>query len=132
MVSRAIWVSHLPEFARELEQTERFVFRYVVELSAESVINGSALTGAPGQPADLRDADPSSGKDWQIVYGADNSAVIGNADKSARSVEDGISYRWGTALTRLHSDVGGFHSVALTHANADKIIVEVVRRVRKA
>ncbi len=131
MVEKTVWISKLPEFARELQTTERFVHRYLTELAAESIINGSTITGAPGQPSDLRDADPSTGKDWQIVYEGDTNATIGNADKSARSVEDGISHKHGRPLTKLKSGDGGFHSVALTHQHADKLIAEVIRRVKK-
>lgn len=132
MVKRTVWLSKLPEFARELRTTERMIFREVTELAAESIIHGSTLTGSPGQPTDLKDEDPTTGKEWQTIYENENTALIGNADPSARSVEDGISYRHGgRPLTKLKSGGGGFHSLALTYQNADKIIAEVVRRVKR-
>lgn len=130
MVEKTLWLSNLPEFARELQTTERFIHRYVTELAADSIINGSALTGSPGQPHDLADADPSSGKDWEIVYEGETSSTIGNADKSARSVEEGFSHKHGRPLTKLKSPQGGFHSVAITHQNSDKIVASVIQRVR--
>jgi hypothetical protein len=129
VTTKTIWVSKLPEFAKTLERTEKEIFDGIVDLAYESVVNGSAITGSPGQPSDLRDADPATGKDWYKEYDAPLSASIANNDKSARSVEDGISYKHGRALTKLHSDVGGFHSVALTVLGYDKIAAEVVRRV---
>jgi hypothetical protein len=128
VTTKTIWVSRLPEFARTLDRSEKEIFDGIVDLAYESVVNGSLITGSPGQPSDLRDADPATGKDWVKEYDGDFSAVIGNADKSALSVEDGFSHKHGKPLTKLHSDVGGFQSVALTVNGYDKIAMEVAQK----
>lgn len=99
----------------------------IVEEATRSVVEGSALTGAPGQPVDTGYLKAS----WQTVFDSPSQATIGTNTVYAPSIEDGVSYaHGGTALT-LRSPVGGFHSVALTVAGMDRIKKAVVERVKR-
>jgi len=113
----------LGKFDLKCKATVAQVFDGVVALVGESIVIGSGITGAPGQPEDLRDIE------WRRLPEGELVALVSTTDKSARSVEDGISYKYGTPLKKLKSNLGGFHSVKLTHAAGDKIVASVVRTV---
>lgn len=121
MVSR--FAAGLSAFDLKCKATVAQVFDGVVSLVGESIVVGHGVTGAPGQPEDLRDGAWRRAPEGALV------ALVSTKDKSARSVEDGISYKHGTALKKLKSSMGGFHSVKLTHASGDKIVAAVVRSV---
>ncbi len=121
MVNR--FSADLTGFGIECKTIIKEVFDGVVALVGESIVVGSGITGAPGQPEDLRDGD------WRMAPEGELVALVSTDDKSARSVEDGISYKYGTPLKKLKSSLGGFHSVKLTHAGGDKIVASVVRSV---
>ena len=103
------------------------VFVDMVAALKASIVEGSALTGAPGQPV----YSGNLANSWQEVVAPDlKSAVIGvgaerGAHTYAEAIEDGVG-RYGP-LT-LRSNVGGFHSVKLTVANADALLADVARR----
>ena len=86
-----------------------------------SIQEGSELTGAPGQPVDTGALRAS----WQLIPRAD-SLTIGTNVVYAEAIEDGIG-KYGPLV--LRSQVGGFHSVAQTVANMDRIVAAVVDRV---
>lgn len=98
----------------------------IVEEAQRSIVEGSELTGAPGQPVDTGFLKGS----WQAVFESPNVAVIGTNAEYAESIEDGLSYAHGGTPMTLRSDVGGFHSVALTVAGFDRIVEAVKARVR--
>lgn len=124
MTTYNVFVAQLAEFSKKLERTEKEVFHAIVDLANESVVLGSPITGSPGQPADLRDGD------WTTVYEGETSALISTSERSARSVEDGVSHKHGgVPLSKLHSPIGGFHSVGLTQQHFDKIVEEVIHRI---
>jgi hypothetical protein len=89
---------------------------------AQSIVFGSEITGAPGQPEDLR------GGEWTTQYEGESSAVISTNDPSAPSVEDGISHLHGGPIT-LKSATGGFHSLLETRLNFDKLVEDVTQKV---
>ncbi len=89
----------------------------------ESIVNGSPLTGAPGQPVDTGALKNS----WQLVIEPDLSgATIGTNLEYAPVIEAGVGKHG--PLT-LRSAVGGFRSVSISVANADNILQDVVRQV---
>lgn len=49
-----VWKSDLPAFLRQMDTTVLGIHNGVVAEAKDSIVFGSALTGAPGQPADLR------------------------------------------------------------------------------
>jgi hypothetical protein len=100
------------QFAEETMDRERRVFEEVVFLAYDSIVNGSALTGAPGQPESTRQ-DPPEGhlkQSWDIRY-AGNAAHIFTRHSGAPTIELGT--RLGKTLI-LHVGNGGFHSLELT------------------
>jgi hypothetical protein len=103
-------------FSEGVRVKSQAAFVRVVELTRESIVDGSALTGAPGQPVDTGYLKAS----WQTVFESPTSAVIGTNTVYAPAIEDGVG-RHGP-LT-LRSQVGGFHSVAQTRANFPRIVV---------
>lgn len=117
------WTSRLPQFSRELERVVPAIRREVAELALDYIVNGSPVTGAPGQPEDLRQGQ------WSISETGPDTTTVGTADSSAPAVEDGISRITGGPVT-LNSPIGGFHSVMLTHQNAEPLIKAAVRTVK--
>jgi hypothetical protein len=117
-----IWRSKIPELMRKVQTDIRKIHTGVFDESRGSIINGSLLTGAPGQPDDLR------GDQWKENHEADNRTSLGVADPSAASVESGISRFNGKPIT-LHSPIGGSHSIKLTRMGEDNIVRKVVRDV---
>jgi hypothetical protein len=101
------------------------VFVGCVQEAQRSVVEGSALTGAPGQPVQTGFLKGS----WQVVYDSPNQATIGTNVAYAESIEDGVSYAHGGKPMTLRSEVGGWHSVAHTVENFDRIVLAVKSRV---
>lgn len=100
------------------------VFRGVVVAAHESIVNGSPITGAPGQPVDTGALRAS----WQVAFDTPTSATISTNLEYAPVIEEGISHT-GRPLT-LRSAVGGFHSKRLTEIGMDLIVLTEVERVR--
>ncbi len=103
-------------FGLKVQGTTRAAFVNTVAATAASITDGSPITSAPGQPVDTGALKAS----WQTVFESPTSAIIGTNLVYAPLIEDGISGQ-GKPLT-LRSQVGGFHSVALTALNFDKIV----------
>lgn len=123
-------ISRLPEFTVILEKTEKDLLRGVTDEVHMSIVEGSPLTGAPGQPKDLGNLI----KSWQKRFDGDSAIVSTNSEyapyieKGLRVVEkDGVSEE--KKLT-LRSEVGGFHSVSKTHAAFDRILEHVIAQVK--
>ncbi len=114
------WTTKLPQFEKMLKEDVHLIHRGVAEVMYDSIVEGSHITGAPGQPDDLRDGQ------WKLDNRDGPESVIGTNEKSARSVEDGISYKYGGRIT-LNSEIGGSHSVKLTHQNSARLIERVVQ-----
>ncbi len=116
--------AELTAFSRKLDRLLQNTFIRATEEVQESIVHGSPLTGAPGQPVDtsaLRNswiATRLGRLDWKIETGL----------KYARAMEDGVT--WYGPIT-LRSEVGGFHSVKLTRAAWQKIVEHAVRQVRE-
>jgi hypothetical protein len=84
--------------------------RGVTDLAFNSIVEGSAITGAPGSPV-------QSGilkGDWQRRWTGRDEVEIVNSKVYAQGIEDQISPHGKTLV--LRSEVGGFHSVKLTIA----------------
>lgn len=120
----ATWTSYLPEFLSKIDHAVDDVRFGVGLLAHDSIVNGSVVTGAPGQPEDL------SGSEWTIVETGPDTTTIGTADSSAPAVETGISHFNGHPI-HLHSNRGGFHSVFLTLQNAQPLVDKIVTLVGK-
>lgn len=125
----------LKAFTRKVSKRQRDIFVGCATEVHKSVVEGSAITGAPGQPVDVGNLKTSFTPDflsrwlWQDTTNANY----------ARSIEAGIQAPYtradGTKVTpgpmTLLSKVGGFHSVALTRAGWQRIVAAVNARVVK-
>lgn len=117
--------SDVKRFSVKVESRVPEVLVGVAQGCHESIVNGSPLTGAPGQPVDTGALKNS----WQLVFEPDMSgATIGTNVVYAPAIEAGVG-KYGP-LT-LRSATGGFHSVELTVANADRILQDVLAQVAK-
>lgn len=90
------------------------------DLAFQSIVNGSEITGAPGQPVDTGFLRGS----WLNVFDGRYRREIVTKTVYAPIIEDGISH--GQQM-QLHSKRGGFHSVALTRLGWDKLVEQAVR-----
>ena len=118
--------SQLASASAAIEGRVRDAFTHSTDEVERSVRNGSEITGAPGQPVDQYELKPSFRAErlgdlvWQITTKV----------AYAQAIEDGIQPSYvtakGTQVTprrmTLRSNVGGFHSVALTRAGWDRIV----------
>jgi hypothetical protein len=118
----AVWKSKKKQMLVRLKETDEKILHSVVEQSFDSIVNGSMETGSPGQPRDLRDK-------WKITYGKGFARIFVN-EKSARSVEEGISLKFGGAIT-LKSDIGGFHSIKKTKSKIRKFLARAAGQAPK-
>jgi hypothetical protein len=99
------------------------VFDGVADEAFRSIVFGSEITGAPGQPFDPEN-DPNAGKlrdSWKIDRPSATEAVIATDVDYAPNVEDNIE----GAHFRNH----GPHSVKLTVTSFDRIVDVVGQKV---
>jgi hypothetical protein len=109
-------------FALAVPAYSRRVFVNSAAAVKDSITNGSAITGSPGQPVDTGVLRAS----WQLNFEDANTASISTNVVYAPQIEDGISWR-GKPLT-LRSAVGGFHSVKTTVLNFMRLVDAVKAR----
>ena len=102
-------------------------FRRTVGLTFDSITVGSAITGAPGQPVDEGTLRASWHEDFESQTRASITTPLG--DTYAIPIEEGEG-AYGP-LT-LRSEVGGFHSVAMTKAGFKDIQVVALAAARQA
>lgn len=111
----------LRQFTVTLATRERAVFTGVVLETQRSIVDGSELTGAPGQPVKTGALKAS----WQSHLEGATTAIISTNIQYAPYIEDGGNSRG--PFTFRHG--GGAHSVALTATNFDRIVKDVTARV---
>ena len=104
-------------FSRRVEGLSTAAFVDIAQAVQDSIVNGSPVTGAPGQPVDTGNLKNS----WQLAFESPTSAIIGTNVVYARVIEDNA--RGAT----LRSKVGGFHSVNLTLSNFGRLVKHVMR-----
>lgn len=107
------------EWTLKVQARNHDVFVNTVAATLESITEGSRVTGAPGQPVQSGRLKGSWGTQWT----SETSAIIATNVIYAPFIENGVSWQ-GTPMT-LRSSVGGFHSVALTVMNFDRIVAAV-------
>lgn len=113
------WESDIDRFTVKL--TEAIPARIMPAVASElyaSIVDGSPLTGSPGQPVDTGNLRTS----WQVEFPAADTARITTNVEYAPYVEDGIN-RWGAVQYHNH----GPHSVKLTLAGAQQVVNKVAR-----
>lgn len=113
------WERDLGKFTAKLDGIAEAMVPAIGAAVMESIQVGSPITGAPGQPVDtgfLRNS-------WQIAFPSKERAEITTKTEYAEAIEDGVG-RYGPMQVR--SPVGGFHSVALTRMNFDRLVDHVL------
>lgn len=111
-------------FAQKVEARSQAVFVGTVAEAKTSIVEGSPITGAPGQPVDTGNLRSS----WQAVFESRSSALISTNVAYARSNEDGVA-RPGGGPYRLLSRIGGRHSVKLTIVGLPRLVAYVTRQL---
>jgi hypothetical protein len=109
-------------FALAVPAYSRRVFVNTAVAVKDSITDGSAITGAPGQPVDTGVLRAS----WQLTFDDAQTASISTYVVYAPQIEDGVSWR-GLPLT-LRSAVGGWHSVKMTVLNFPRLAAAVASR----
>lgn len=122
----ASFKSLVPRALRKIDADTSHMMDELTRLALDSIVNGSPDTNSPGQPRDLRKPDS-----WAVTKLSDRETIISTVEPSALSVEDGIRYKSdGLPIKRLHSDLGGFHSVKLTQLGAAKLVEKAIATVK--
>lgn len=95
------------------------------DLTFESIVEGSAITGAPGQPV-AQSGSPNDGElhdSWTKTAVSPTETLIATDSSYAQDVEDNIH--------GFHFANHGPHSVAMTRLGFDAIVDAAVARVVK-
>ncbi len=114
------FASDLKRFSVKVEARNRRVFVGTVSEVTRSVVEGSVLTAAPGQPVDTGNLKAS----WHTSFDSPTQSTLSTNVVYAPAIEDGVG-PYGP-LT-LRSSVGGWHSVKLTVAGFQRIVDKVTR-----
>jgi hypothetical protein len=85
------------------------------DLMYESIVNGSPLTGAPGQP----EAEGDLKESWELEV-TETSASVTTDSPYALKNEDGV--REGGKPYVQHSATGGRHSLKLTRRSMQRLV----------
>ena len=99
----------ITQFIVTVDQNLKDVFAEMVGTTHESIVDGSALTGAPGQPVDTGNLRTS----WNAQFVSDTEAVVQTNVEYAPYVEDNVN----NVRFKNH----GPHSVKMTIAAFQKI-----------
>lgn len=105
----------------QINATTSAIFEDVGMEAQRSIVEGSELTGAPGQPVDTGNLKSS----WTRWYDSPTRQTIGTNVEYAPNIEDGVGPHG--PLT-LRSTVGGFHSVAHTLNRLQNVLDVVTKR----
>ena len=117
----------LKRFAVKTQGKSNALFTNVASGVKESIVNGSAVTGAPGQPVDtgnLRDS-------WQLTFESKQSALVSTNIAYAPVIEDNLRSSFNPrgeqperkpGRKSIKSIVGGSHSVKLTVGAFDRLV----------
>lgn len=117
----------LRAFKKKTYERTNQVMNGIATEAYRSIVMGSEITGAPGQPVDTGRLRAS----WQLIWEGPKGPIdIVTNVVYARQIEDGVSH-WGKPLV-LRSQVGGFHSVKLTVSSMPMIVKKVVEEVTGA
>jgi hypothetical protein len=121
----------------KIQTQSRAVFNGTVGAAYESVVNGSPVTGAPGQPVGQYGPGYHEGdvggelkSSWQKERLGPWLAQVITNNPYAKSNEDGIARPGGGPYVQ-RSTVGGRHSVKLTALGIQKLVDDEVRKVAK-
>lgn len=110
----------LKAWAAKVERNLHAIFLNTATAVRDSVVEGSPVTGAPGQPVDTGNLKSS----WVLAFTEPGVAEVSTNVEYAPAIEDGVGPH---GPMTLRSKVGGFHSVKLTRSNFDRLVADVTR-----
>lgn len=117
----------------EAKNLEQAIFVNSASAAHDSVVNGSPVTGAPGQPVGQYGPGYNEGQiggtlkaSWQLEFDAPDSALIYTNSEYAEGIEDRVGSKGQTI--NLRSSVGGFHSLKMTRAGWQRIVDDETRK----
>lgn len=111
--------SDLSRFIGKMRDRQKRIHNRVAELAFRSIVVGSPITGAPGQPVRTGNLKNS----WQKVLIKPFDTAIITHVPYAPNMEDHTG--------NFHSEVGGAHSVKMTRAGFDRLVKQAVLDVVK-
>lgn len=114
--------SDLRMFTQKVATRSSELFAGTVTAVRDSVVEGSPITGAPGQPVDTGNLKAS----WQTTFPEMWIGQVATNTEYAPPIEEGVG-PWGPMT--LRSQVGGFHSVKLTIAGFDRLVEDETRKL---
>lgn len=117
------WDAGLQRFTVKIESLATQLLPAVAATAHESIVTGSPLTGAPGQPVDTGNLRAS----WTVAFPSPAVAEISTKTVYAPHNEYGVTED-GRPYTQ-RSPVGGRHSVALTIAGMQRIVNHEAKRL---
>lgn len=120
------FLAQLEQWTAKTERTLQTVFVASCADAKDSIQNGSALTGSPGQPVDEGELKAS----WELNFESPTVAVISTNTPYAESNEDGIARPDGGAYVQ-RSTVGGRWSLRKTILGWPRIVDASVARLVK-
>lgn len=122
-VNGLVFAKQLRRASLVIEQRYKTLFNRVTRHVERSILDGSPVTGAPGQPYQSGNLYRS----WKRAGSFEGLSIVFYSDASyARIIED--NFRGAT----LRSSRGGFHSVKLTRAAFNAIVMYELEIVRRA
>lgn len=113
--------SSIDTFKKKVDANAKRTFVNIVAMAKESIVEGSPLTGAPGQPVATGNLKGS----WHESFPKPYVAQISTNVSYARAIEDGIGPH---GEMTVRSEVGGFHSVKLTIAGLPRLVEAAVAK----
>jgi hypothetical protein len=117
----------LTKFSVKTGRLTNDVFVGCTEEVHRSIVEGSEITGAPGQPVDRGILKAS----WTPQFLDANTWQDTTHLAYAPSIEDLISYANGGSPITIRSAVGGGHSVKQTRVSWPRIVEHVTEKVKR-
>lgn len=115
------FADQIQSFTVKVDRVPRETFVDVATEAHHSIQDGSALTGAPGQPVETGALRNS----WQLVFDSPTQATIGTNLVYAPIIETGVGPH---GPITIRSQVGGIRSVALTIAGLPRIVEAMIAK----
>jgi len=126
--------SQLAKFAAKVDRRVKDTFVRSTEEVQLSVVEGSSVTGAPGQPVDTGNLKTSwigkheGGMVWRLATNVGYAPAIEEGTRTAFDPQ-GVTPERPPGHKWQKSEVGGHHSVKLTRAGWQRIVEHAAREV---
>lgn len=125
--------NELEAFKEKFRRRQRAAFLGTAGALQGSLVEGSPVTGSPGQPVDegnLKESFIESFPDeweWKTETNAEYAQAIEEGEQGPYVRADGTEVH--PAPMTLRSEVGGFNSLKLTRAGFQDLVDDVVREI---